>query len=50
MTAQTPKYFSQLPDWLMWIQYGSWFRYGYEIMVVNQWKDVGSSGLDDEKR
>lgn len=27
----------------MWNQYWSWFRYAYEVMVVNQWKDVGSN-------
>ena len=24
----------------MWNQYWSWFRYSYELMVVNQWRDV----------
>jgi ATP-binding cassette, subfamily G (WHITE), eye pigment precursor transporter len=28
---------STLPPWLSWLQYLSWFRYGYEIFLVNQW-------------
>ena len=27
----------------MWNQYWSWFRYAYEVMVINQWKGVGGT-------
>lgn len=26
-----------IPDWLSWLQYLSWFKYGFETLVVNQW-------------
>lgn len=28
------------PDYLIWLKYISWFFYGNEILVVNQWEDV----------
>ncbi|XP_078321987.1 protein white-like [Crassostrea virginica] len=28
------------PDYLVWLKYLSWFSYGNEMMVVNQWQDV----------
>lgn len=28
------------PDYLVWLKYISWFFYGNEILVVNQWEDV----------
>lgn len=28
------------PDYLIWLKYISWFYYGNEMLVVNQWKDV----------
>ena len=47
MEKVSPKFCSKLPDWLAWNQYWSWFRYAYEVMVVNQWKDVGSDHEDE---
>ena len=35
-------YCSTLPGFVSWVQYTSWYRYGNEILVVNQWKDVGN--------
>jgi ATP-binding cassette, subfamily G (WHITE), eye pigment precursor transporter len=26
-----------VPSWLSWMQYLSWFRYSYELLLVNQW-------------
>ena len=34
--------FSTIPDWLSWLQYLSWFNYGYEALVVNQWENYGN--------
>lgn len=28
------------PDYLIWLKYISWFYYGNEMLVVNQWEDV----------
>lgn len=28
------------PDYLIWLKYLSWFSYGNEMLVVNQWEDV----------
>ena len=41
--------FSKLPGWLKWNQYCSWFRYAFEIGIVNQWKGVehGSSVIQE---
>jgi len=30
-----------IPVWLSWLQYLSWFNYGFEALVVNQWDDYG---------
>nr|AHK05664.1 ATP-binding cassette transporter sub-family G 90506 [Tigriopus japonicus] len=32
--------FEAIPKWLGWLQYLSWFKYGNEILVINQWKGV----------
>ncbi|CAF1304874.1 unnamed protein product [Didymodactylos carnosus] len=29
-----------IPKWLIWIKYISWFYYGNEMALVNQWTDV----------
>ncbi|XP_061185570.1 protein white-like isoform X1 [Saccostrea echinata] len=31
-----------IPDWLIWFKYLSWFSYGNEMLVVNQWDDVNN--------
>lgn len=31
-----------LPEWLRWVQYLSWWNYGFEAMVVNQWDNYGN--------
>ncbi|XGW28261.1 hypothetical protein V3C99_008229 [Haemonchus contortus] len=28
---------AMLPDWIKWVQYLSWFRFGYEAFIVNEW-------------
>lgn len=28
------------PDWMYWLQYLSWFRYGNEALAINQWSNV----------
>ncbi|PFX22027.1 Protein white [Stylophora pistillata] len=30
-----------IPVWLSWLQYVSWFNYGFEAMLVNQWDGYG---------
>ncbi|MFH4976942.1 hypothetical protein AB6A40_003651 [Gnathostoma spinigerum] len=32
----------QLPSFISWMQYLSWFRYSFEAMVINQWSDVAT--------
>lgn len=29
-----------MPSYFSWIQHISWFRYGNEALLVNQWEDV----------
>ena len=29
----------QLPSWISWVQYLSWFRFGYENFIVNEFDD-----------
>ncbi|PAV77880.1 hypothetical protein WR25_05910 [Diploscapter pachys] len=31
-----------LPSFISWIQYLSWFRYGFEAFTINQWRKVDS--------
>ncbi|XP_078376593.1 protein white-like [Oculina patagonica] len=31
-----------IPDWLFWLKYLSWFNYGFEALVVNQWDNYGN--------
>ena len=28
-----------VPDYFIWLRYLSWFNYGFENMMINQWKD-----------
>ncbi|RMX61223.1 hypothetical protein pdam_00023788 [Pocillopora damicornis] len=30
-----------IPEWLSWLRYLSWFNYGFEALVVNQWDNYG---------
>ena len=30
---------STVPDYFIWLRYISWFNYGFEDMMINQWKD-----------
>ncbi|XP_018021065.1 protein white [Hyalella azteca] len=30
------------PDWLAWVRYASWFSYGNEALLINQWRSVES--------
>ena len=29
-----------MPEWLVWLKYLSWFMYGNEALVINQWDGV----------
>ena len=29
-----------MPNYLKWIKYLSWFYYGNEVLIVNQWRNV----------
>lgn len=31
-----------VPDWLIWLKYLSWFMYGNEALVINQWSNIGN--------
>lgn len=31
-----------LPVYISWIQYLSWFRYGFELFAINQWEEVNN--------
>jgi len=33
-------FFSQIPGWLVWLKYLSWFYYANELLCVNQWQFV----------
>lgn len=30
-----------VPEYFKWLSYLSWFRYGNEALLINQWADVG---------
>ncbi|XP_031568131.1 protein white-like [Actinia tenebrosa] len=32
---------STVPVYFIWIKYISWFRYGFELLIVNQWDSYG---------
>ncbi|CAF0768796.1 unnamed protein product [Didymodactylos carnosus] len=36
------------PKWLIWIKYLSWFYYGNEILLINQWRDVKYLPCDND--
>ena len=29
-----------VPSWLSWVQWISWFRYGNELLLINQWRGM----------
>ncbi|KAI6228205.1 ABC transporter domain-containing protein [Aphelenchoides besseyi] len=33
---------AKMPVWIRWIQYLSWFRFGYEALIVNEWQHYPS--------
>ncbi|TMS38098.1 hypothetical protein L596_004899 [Steinernema carpocapsae] len=37
----------ELPVYISWIQYISWFRYGFEGFVINQWTNVTVSAVNE---
>uniref|UniRef100_A0A8R1DKN3 ABC transporter domain-containing protein n=2 Tax=Caenorhabditis japonica TaxID=281687 RepID=A0A8R1DKN3_CAEJA len=43
-----------LPTYISWIQYLSWFRYGFEAFAINQWSSVNEPNstiwTDEEKK
>lgn len=42
-----------LPVYISWIQYLSWFRYGFEALAINQWSHVNgqnSTNWSDQRR
>ncbi|VDM71210.1 unnamed protein product, partial [Strongylus vulgaris] len=36
-----------LPPYVSWIQYLSWFRYGFEALAINQWQEVNGVNSTD---
>ncbi|KAJ7318624.1 ATPase [Desmophyllum pertusum] len=36
-----------IPGWLSWLKYISWFYYGYEALVINQWDNYGNITCDE---
>ena len=38
--------FSTLPGWLDWMQYLAFPYYGYQSLVVNEWRNVGNMSSD----
>ena len=32
---------SSVPVYFVWLKYISWFMYGFEALIINQWKDYG---------
>lgn len=38
---------SSIPDYFIWIRYISWFYYGNEALIINQWADVGEITCED---
>lgn len=34
-----------VPEYFKWLSYISWFRYGNEGLLINQWKDVGDGEI-----
>jgi len=36
-----------VPVWLSWLQYLSWFLYGFEALLINQWSGVDSISCPD---
>lgn len=32
--------FSSIPIYFKWISYASWFEYGNEALMINQWKGI----------
>ena len=35
---------SSVPVYFVWLKYISWFMYGYEALIINQWKHYGQIG------
>ncbi|XP_020625255.1 protein white-like [Orbicella faveolata] len=33
---------TSIPAWLTWLRYLSWFNYGFEALVINQWDNYGN--------
>ena len=33
--------YSTVPVYFVWLKYISWFMYGFEALIINQWKDYG---------
>ena len=40
-TRQLFLFCRSLPSFLAWAQWLSWYRYAYEILIVNQWEGFG---------
>lgn len=35
-----------VPVYFQWLSYLSWFRYGNEALLINQWEDVGPGEIE----
>lgn len=36
---------ASVPEYFKWLSYMSWFRYGNEALLINQWADVGTGEI-----
>lgn len=36
---------ASVPSYFKWLSYLSWFRYGNEALLINQWKNVGENEI-----
>jgi hypothetical protein len=39
-----------VPAYLAWIQFLSWFYYGFEVLAVNQWADITNISCSQKVR
>lgn len=36
---------ASVPSYFLWLSYMSWFRYGNEALLINQWADVSEGDI-----
>ena len=37
-------HFSSVPDYFIWLEYLSWFKYSNELLAINQWQNIDEIG------